>query len=231
MKKIMVVCFIISSMLLACFGLNYYSNEKMIKNYNRGVYKVNSYDILGFLQPYVREYNRGNIDYKEGNYDKAIEDYQKALKKHPPKKKECKIRINLVLAMVAQLDFENVNSSNVDEYIDVLQQGIDILTEKGCANEDQVSGHDIDAQQLEIELAQMIEALKNPSGGEGDSDNQDQKDDQKNTEEAKEEPKEKSDLQKKFEEQQKEVQKGRNDMYEVNEIYKMEIDFSTDPVW
>lgn len=234
MKKALVVSLILSFVLFLIMGINYIGNEKMIKNYQNEIYKVNSLDVLGFFQPYIAPYNRGNIDYQLGNYDQAIEEYKKALEKHPPQKKECMIRINLALAMVAGIDFENLTADQVDETIQILEEAIDVLVEKNCANRDHQSGHNVDAQQLEIELQQIIDALKNASSSGDGEDNRQQPDDgskEQNDPAQGGETKEKSELQQKFEEQQKDVQKERNDMYEINELYKMDFDYSDAPVW
>lgn len=233
MKKTLVVSLILSFILFLIMGINYIGNEKMIRNYRNEIYKVNNLDVLGFFQPYIAPYNRGNIDYQLGNYEKAVEEYQSALEKHPPHKKECMIRINLALAMVAGIDFENLTSEQVEETIQILNQAIDVLVEKNCANRDHQSGHNADAQQLEIELQQIIDALENADSSENGEDNKQQNGDSKEQENPEQggETKEKSELQQKFEEQQKDVQKERNDMYEINELYKMEFDYSDDPVW
>lgn len=230
MKKLLTAGLIVSVVLFLVMGTNYISNEKMIKNYENEIYKINQLDFLGIFQPYIAAYNRGNIEYQMGNYNRAVEYYEDALKKHPPKKKECKIRTNLVLAKIAGIDFENLSQNEVEETIGILEEGIQILTEKNCANEDQQSGHDSQAQQLEIELQQIIDALKNPPSDDKEKDSSDRK--QSSSEQSStEQEEEKSQLQKAFEEQQQDVQKERNDMHDLNELYKMEFDFSDAPVW
>lgn len=233
MKRALVVGLILSFILFLIMGINYIGNEKMIRNYQNEVYKVNSLDVLGFFQPYIAPYNRGNIDYQMGNYDQAIEEYKKALEKHPPQNKECMIRINLALAMIAGIDFENLTSDQVEETIQILESAIGVLEEKNCANQDHQSGHNADAQQLEIELQEIIDALKNDSSGNGDGNQQQPDDGSKDQNDPAQggQTKEKSELQQKFEEQQKDVQKERNDMHEINELYKMEFDYSDAPVW
>lgn len=230
MKKVLIACLIICSVLLLCLGLNYGANEKMISNYNRGNYKINSLDMLGILQPYIAPYNRGNIDYQLGDYDGAILEYQKALKKYPPHSKECKIRINLALAMVAKLDLDTITEDNVEEIKETINQAIDVLVENNCGNRDGQSGHDEDAQQLVVELQRILDALEQPQSGSGKDDmkNNQPKNPENETETTTEE---KSALEKKFEEQQQEVQQERNQRFENEEIFRMEYDYSTDPVW
>ncbi len=234
MKKVLIVCLIICSVLLLCLGLNYGANEKMIGNYNQGNYKINSLDVLGFLQPYVGPYNRGNIHYQLGDYDQAISEYQEALQKYPPHSRECKIRINLALAMVNKLDFSSITEENIEEVKDTLNQAIDVLVEKDCANRDGQSGHDAEAQQLEVELQRILDALEQPQNNGGGKD--EDKKQQSGLQESKPEKKagtteEKSELEKKFEEQQQEVQQERNQRFENEEIFRMEYDYTTDPVW
>lgn len=227
MKKILVAGLIIVSVIFMCMGINYVSNERMIHQYNNEVYQINNFDVLGFFQPYIGPYNRGNIYYKLGNYDTAVQEYQKALEKHPSKRKECKIRINLALAMVEKLDFENITLEDRDEMIRVLDEAIAVLTEKNCANLDQESGHDKDAQQLEIELSQLKEALQNAEGESESSD--DTKDEQKKDSNTEQSTEQSDELKDKFKAQQDEVQKERNQIYENQELFNPS--FSDEPSW
>lgn len=232
MKKALVISLILSFVLFLIMGINYISNQRMIKNYMDGIYKVNHLDVLGVFQPYIAPYNRGNIDYQLGNYDEAINEYKSALEKHPPHKKECQIRINLALAMVTKIDFENVTPEQTEDIIQTLNDAIDILVEKNCANRDHLSGHNEDAQQLEKELQMMIEMLQNMEESEANADGKKQSNSpsRETTEQSIDEG-QKTELQQKFEEQQKEVQNERNNMYEINEIFKSDFDFSDAPVW
>ena len=83
---------------------NYVNNERKIKRFENGDYKENSTDVLGFTEPYINDYNQGNIYYKQKEYGKALESYKKALEQNPPFEKECRIRINMALSIVVPID-------------------------------------------------------------------------------------------------------------------------------
>lgn len=115
------------------------------------------------IHPYIYYYNKGNEYYQKEEYDKACEKYEKALTYKLPESKECKIRINLALAMVApvpQVPSENVDEESVENTIEILEDARDVLTKHGCANSKNDSGHDIDAQVLKNEIDVYLEELE-----------------------------------------------------------------------
>lgn len=139
--------------------VNFVSNEKMIKKYNEGVYEFNTLDFLGFTQPYIAPYNKGNIYYQKGSYELAIAQYDIALSKYPTRKAECDIRVNKAFCMLALIDTDYKTKDDIDPIIDQLLEVESVLTEKGCANEDFLSGHDTDAQQLFNEIDSYIDSF------------------------------------------------------------------------
>lgn len=160
MKRFLITVGIVSSILWVCLFMNHIANEKLISNYEDGIYKKNDFTFFVFFEPYIAHYNQGNIEYQNKNYEKAIEEYQKAIKCHMPKNKECLARINIALAMVIPIDEDEINSRNIDETIQQLEDARDVLTEKGCAHENDSNGHNPYAQQLKEDIDDFIERLK-----------------------------------------------------------------------
>ena len=212
MKKFLISAGILFSILWVCLFMNHITNEKLISNYENGIYEKNNFTFFGFFEPYIAHYNQGNIEYKNKNYEKAIEEYQKAIKCHMPKEKECLARINIALAMVIPIDEDEVNSQNIDDTIKKLEEARDILTEKGCANENDSNGHNQDAQQLKEDIDDFIERLKEQKENSSDQDSPDnqQPGDTQNGSDN-------DDKKQQLEELQKQSQKEREDEIAISE--------------
>lgn len=208
MKKIIVLVWIVFAVAFILFFINYVSNEAMISKYNSGVYEKNRFAVVSFTEPCIKPYNDGNICYMEGDYEAAIELYKEALSHNPSEEKDCKIRINLALAMLATIDFENIDDTNVEEIIAYLEEARGILTENGCASPEGHDGHNEDSQKLKEEIDAIIEQLKNPSGSGSTEPNNEKPDDNKNN-------KEREEKRKQIEEIENQGTKERNQ--EVNE--------------
>lgn len=235
MKKILIVFLILSSVLFGLVALNFAANERMIHNYNNGIYKSNPFWVLGVAQPYVSKYNQGNICYKIGDYPAAVALYQEALTHKIPEKRECKVRINLALAMLRGLDVDEINDANKDEVLEMLYQARDVLTEKGCANKDDDNGHDQDAQQLKNEIDQLIQEIENAQNGSSadSSDTQDPQDGKQEESTTEEQPttQEKSDLQQKYEQQQNDAQLERMRESQLNDALTNDYEYYDGKVW
>lgn len=165
MKKLILVLWIISGILFVGFTINYKSNEKYIEKYNNGTYDDKSTSILGFTEPYIDPYNRGNSSYKRGQYEEAIEFYDQALSKKPPVGKDCDIRYNKVIAMllIFKNDIEDENNRpKKEEAVARLREMQNVLTEKGCANAEG-TGHDRDCQELYFDIEELIKATEDGS--------------------------------------------------------------------
>ena len=164
MKRFVSIVWLLSLLALAYFIVMYVSNEKYIENMNNGVYKDNNLGVLGFTQPYVAPYNEGNKYYKMGDYETAIKYYNKALEMPHPESKDCMMRINKVLCLVAPYDeefIENIKLEEIDPTIEKLRAAIDVLTEKGCAGKEEgEKGHNDDAQQLKEDIEELIKKLE-----------------------------------------------------------------------
>lgn len=160
MKKTGLVISIAFLVLSGVLFLGYSGNEKAIREK-----KVNTFKEIGFMEPYVAPYNEGNLAFEQKKYDEAVRLYQKALEYNVPKERECKVRINLALAMVTPIDEDYIAQNNVDECISTLRSAIDVLTEKGCADCDGKEGHNKDATQLKKDIEDYIKAIQNAHGG------------------------------------------------------------------
>lgn len=229
-KKIITAVGILSAILFLCFVINYRSNEKWISRYEKGKYTKNKMIFTGLVEPYIGPYNNGDMYYMTNDYESAIQQYEIALKNHPPKYKECKIRINLALARLAMIDFENIKQETRQKVIDELYDILDILTEDGCAciQEGEV-GHDEDAQQLADDILKKIDELKKQQESSSSSSNSQNSD--PNQEQQPQQPQEEKDpLQEQFEQMQEEANNERGQSLGDSE-YDSEWNYYDGPTW
>ena len=160
MRKVIYSLCIVFSLCLILYSLNYICNERMIAKMEDNIFDNNDFAWLGFMEPWIEPYNRGNSYFKQKKYDKAIEEYDKALdESFLPEKKECDVRVNKALSMVIPIDTESINDENRQETIDLLDDALDVLSEEGCATYDD-HGHDKDAQTLYNEILEYKEELE-----------------------------------------------------------------------
>ncbi len=124
---------------------------------------------LNFPAGYVPYYDLGNQAYRRGDYKEAVNDYYNALNHTMPEQKECKVRINLALSMLAQIDYTRLGSpETLQSTIDTLLTARQILIQDGCAHENDENGHNPEAQRLKDEIDELLKQLLSESGG-GDS--------------------------------------------------------------
>lgn len=221
-KKIIAFIGIIASVLFVLFLVNYIGNEQNNKAYAEGEYKINNTTIMDFAEKYVTYNNKGNIFYKRKMLNQAEEEYKKALSKWHPKKKDCDIRINLALSIAMSINPKKVDDKNIDETIARLEEAKGYLLENGCANEDDVSGHNKDAQQLKKDIDEFIKELTKQAEAkkqEADSDgNRKDKDDSSDGQEeaggdssgSDDEKSKEEELKEKYEEMQGQSEQERN---------------------
>ena len=163
-------------------------NALFLYNYGHGSYLTiaeHTVDNIMVGENYVIPYNLGNAEYQRQNYEMAVAYYQEALsRKHPEKEEDCRIRVNLALAMCHTIDFDNLNLTDPDavmEAISVLLEARYVLTEKGCASEPVGSydGHYANADKLRNDIDEMLKYLsqyapneegQGDGGGGGDDD-------------------------------------------------------------
>ncbi len=117
---------------------------------------------------YAVHYNLGNMYYRNYSYISAQEHYEKALEKNVPEGKECRIRINLALAMLVWLDADYAQPDQVENSIMILEGAKNQLLADNCATEEG-TGHNAEAEQLKKEIDEILEQLyEQQESGEGD---------------------------------------------------------------
>ena len=153
-------------------------NHSFVSQYKKNVYAADKEQkllVMNVPESYLPYYNLGNVSYKNGDYNGAIAYYTEALQLHPPKERECDIRINLALSMVYTIDFNHLDSEDkVSTALIILYKARDILTEKGCAADKPEDAHNATAQKLKEDIDKLIDMLENPEGGGSGDNNQDQ---------------------------------------------------------
>lgn len=182
-KPIKIILIVLGAILLVlagkiCFNYIYNSTENFF--YHLGSKDINPDPLLvaNFHEPYVAWYNEGCVDFKQERYENAQEEFEKALTYKLPEKKECDIRVNLVLSILSQYDWTGKTTVDGNKLLTDLYKCRDILLEDGCAT-DTNDGHDVEAQRLKNEIDDLIEMLEQQKeqGGEDDdsqsSENQD----------------------------------------------------------
>ncbi len=201
MKKkltIIIVTTILITLILLKFLLSFIFNEIVINNYNNSNYKndtlINLLYILNTNEKYIIYYNHGNNLYKQNDYEQAIEKYKKALTYKVPKNKVCKIRINLSLSMIKNID---INNTQPEQILSILKEARTNLYNNNCAHEEDDNGDSKKAEQLENE----IKELENSSGNSGNNSDPSDPNNENN-------PKEKE-IEEKLKEQRKKAQQQR----------------------
>ena len=171
-------------------ALRYGVNEFYNFAYRKGYYLDRSATTKmkpQFMDGYVPYYNTGNTDFQNGQYEKAATNFMQALEEEPPHdedaindhtENECRIRINLSLSLLNQIDFENLRMNDreaVDKAIEQLLVAREVLTADACAHFNDPGGHNGDAEQLKKEIDEVLERLNYeppPEGGGGGNDDQ-----------------------------------------------------------
>ncbi|MCR4791427.1 MAG: tetratricopeptide repeat protein [Lachnospiraceae bacterium] len=188
-----------------------------------------------FPNEYVIWYNIGNYYYENGDYEEAEEAYKKALECEIPYEKECPVRVNLALSMMAQLDddeweaffacngpFElNALSRKVEK---TLLDARDVLIEDGCAHENDEDGHDEQAQQLKDEIDELLES----SSLSEESDSGDEEEEEQEEDEEEEEPQDEPEEEDTGEDEQEESVNEEVIMEYIEELLEQNEDERTD---
>lgn len=178
MKRFVAAIWTLIAIFLAILLLADYSNNKMIEKFDNGIYEQNPLGFLGFTEPYVNSYNRGNIYYALGQYDLAENEYEQAMRSELEDRQDCRLRVNYALSMVEQIDPNNITEENLDDVLAILDAARDVLCENGCASRDDNSGHYPDAQTLKNEIDEFEQSLleqfgedpePTPTPGDGDT--------------------------------------------------------------
>lgn len=234
-------------MLLVCVELvfNCVYNGIIVYCYKNANYTmiVEPLMVFNWNEPYIAYYNKGNICYQKENYLDAIEAYNMALKKNPPEEKECAIRINIALTMLATIKDSYQNPTYVDECLTVLYEAREVLLENGCATAEG-EGHSKKAEQLREEIEAMINELEQKQS---ESEDQKESDSTEETEASTEEVTEEEtteeetteekqqeedsseeDIEKKMKERQSKANKERQENLQQHNEFDFEFDFDSD---
>ncbi len=233
LKKIVAAAGIVSALVLAMLTVNYAVNEYEIKRCADGRYGHSSVNaLLGFTQPYIYPYNMGNEYYMKGDYEGAEQRYREALEKTPGGDRDCKIRINLALSVVKQIDPDTVTSDELDSVIERLEDAKTVLTENGCAHMDDAEGHSEDAQTLKDEIDRFEETLRQQSQPQEQPDDKNQSDGNDTDEDQDDETSKKSDeIKQKLKEIQGDSIEQRNQEMDEYESYKDGYTFYNGATW
>lgn len=228
-RKCIIFLFILLLVICCKQSFNYIYNEHVIGKYNNGDYSTDTstLKVLNCFQPYIAHYNNGNIYYQEENYDKAIEEYNEALGLHPPKDRECSIRINLALAMIKNLGEDYDVPENVDASIEQLKKAKEVLLEEDCATQDG-EGHSRTAEKLKEEIEELIRQLEEQANADPEpEDDGEEKDDTQSVEDELEE-----NLKQELQQIQSEAYQEREENLQfMDEIY-MDYNFDiNDTIW
>ena len=160
MKRFVAAIWTLIAIFLAILLLADYSNNRMIEKFNEGTYEQNPLGFLGFTEPYVNSYNRGNIFYTLGQYELAEQEYEQAMRSELEERQDCRLRVNYALSMVEQIDPDTITEDDLDEIFAILDEARDVLCENGCASRDDNSGHYPDAQTLKNEIDEFEQQLR-----------------------------------------------------------------------
>ena len=159
-------------------------NKVFLVNYRNGTYSESPENLMSpmrFGENYVVPYNLGNVKYQQGDYETAAAYYYRALQSDPPEEeKECKIRINLALALLHNYPFDTMdmeNNKEIEEALQVLYTARGVLTETGCADEsfETANGHSEEAEKLKKDIDEMIKKLLAAQSQNDSNDNDDNK--------------------------------------------------------
>ena len=230
MKKLVFII-VYSILVLGCCVLvfNYGYNAFVKYCYSHNNYSINAkpLQIFNWTEGYVAYYNQGNIEYQKGEYLNAIDAYEKALNENPPEEKECAIRINMALAMLATLGDSYNDPIFIDSTLPILYGARDVLLENGCATE-AGDGHSATAEKLKEEIEAMIEEVEEmqPEPSE-DSDGEEAETDETKDSTEKEDAFE-EDVKKKIQEKQSKANKERQEGLEYYEEFDKEYNFDAD---
>ncbi len=160
MKRLFAAIWTILAMLLAILLLADYSNNKMIDKFQHGIYEQNSLGFLGFIEPYVNTYNKGNIYYALVQYELAEQQFAEVYNgRELEDPQDCRMRVNYALSLVEQINPNAITEENYQEVLEILDHARDILCENGCASREDNSGHYPDAQTLKNEIDEFEQQI------------------------------------------------------------------------
>ncbi|HAE16878.1 MAG TPA: hypothetical protein DCG51_10065 [Erysipelotrichaceae bacterium] len=174
---------------------------------------------VNFPQGWLPYYNLGNSAYMQGNYDKAIMLYEEALAEGPRHPAACSVRVNLALAMLQKINFEQDDSESIMKQLLAARA---VLTEDGCAGETEPDGHSPEAEELKKNIDDMLQQM----GGEGESGEDEESgefEEQEESEEGQSEQQDTSEREQQIQQQLEEMmQDNMEERQDVQEWYSQE---------
>lgn len=176
MRKILPVLWIILFVFFVLSSVNYVVAVRAANHFYEDVMKFEDLSKLGFIVPYIDHYNKSIVYYTEKDYVNAEnESYQALMWNHPKDEdRDCKIRINYALSIAKQYPESVVTQDNVSDIIKRLKVARNVLCENNCADMNDQSWHNDDAQTLKKELDEYIKKLEEMeySGQDGNNNSQ-----------------------------------------------------------
>lgn len=169
---------VVGLIVAAVVGGKFLGNSLFMAAYSRGkmlpaLEKAVSFP--GYPENYVPYYNLGNVEYRKGNYEAAQADYAKALGYEIESGRECPVRINYALSVLAQVSEEDYQAALGGDaqkkaaVVGKLRTARGILTEKGCAGAADDNGHSPEAEQLKKEIDEYLKKLGADQNGDQES--------------------------------------------------------------
>ncbi len=220
MKKRIIAAVLL--VLCSAFLLIRYSiNAVFVNGYHDGRYLDDTESRLlnvNFPQGWLPYYNLGNSAYMQGNYDKAIMLYEEALAEGPRHPAACSVRVNLALAMLQKINFEQDDSESI---VKQLLAARAVLTEDGCAGETEPDGHSPEAEELKKNIDDMLKQMN--SSGESGEEESEETDEQEESAEGQSEEQETSEREQQIRQQLEEMmQDNMEERQDVQEWHSQE---------
>ena len=186
------------------FVLGWCANAYYVSEAKKGIYHPGMEEFftrIPFPDEYVIWYNLGNCYYDAGDYEEAEKAYLRAIDCGIPYEKECPIKVNLALSMMAQLsedewdaffyctsaDDMRAEARTVEK---VLKDAREVLIADGCAHDKDEDGHDKTAQTLKDEIDELLERSNLDDEDEEEEEDEEQDGDEDNQDEEEEEQEE-----------------------------------------
>lgn len=210
---IVIICVLSLKLASPWFLYSQFHKSYASGNYAQAAGKISVLTIFNFMEPYKVYFNRGTSQYMAQNFESARKDLTIALER-APKEKECIVRVNLVLTLVAIAD-QHITNKNLDEAIVVYDDAKAIIDARDCGlqlNNQTQSNQNNDAEKkLQEQRKEINEKQSNAKKQQNNDDPDSQKEQEQQADNGEQPSQEKLD---KLEEQEnknnKENQRNKN---------------------
>lgn len=153
------------------FVIGWTANAYYVSEAKKGIYHPEMEEFFTrfpFPDEWVIWYNLGNCYYDAGDYEEAESAYLRSIDCGIPYEKECPVKVNLALSMMAQISEDDWDafydctgtddlSAGARTVEKVLKDAREVLIADGCAHENDSDGHDKEAQTLKEEIDELLE--------------------------------------------------------------------------